>query len=704
MGFMRNPRLAIAAAGVIIVAGIALFLLVLPDSPPVERANSNPLGPPSVKQDNGANVGVTPDRNSNDTPSNVAGDTSTKTPPAGGVDSPERDGAPVADDIEELDIGKLLDGIESNPDRERERREIGVVGGRVFDLDTGYGIPNIRLVIHGIPRGATERVEVSREVFTGDDGRFAAELQYGLWRVRVYAYGFCANARFSVSRTRNGRVDIPVRSAMTENSIAGTVYDSETREPVEGARLVFETAGGERARGTERVTDASGRYFMESPEGDDGLMLAVRCTGFKPNFIRLSLARREPGPLIRDVLLQPGESTILSGRVLDATTGRRVSGARIIAKERGGSRAGTATSDISGAYEMEISVGSYVLYVWSEGYAGYGQNWPGSDSRGPVSPWEWPGFPPVRIEPGENAFDVTLLPRDCAVTGVVLDADTGKPLSGAGVTSAYAANGGWKRAVADSDGLFSGPACAGRICFIASFEGYASAASDIYEAAPGGSIEVKIALRKNRPRDAVLCGRVLSPVSGKPAAWTCVCCKLLPSGDFERDRAIHDPANLYYAKAGPTDGFYEIELRAGTYAVSLRENLDDAVIVSIGPGGEATQDFLFEPDPRRTFRIFVTCTDAATGEPVVEFTAFAFSCRKLVAKTDFKPLPPVPHGRRNHFPVDKPSLRVPPGKFYVVASNIEKSLYTDGCVEIAAVEDGEIEIKLLLYPRNRVSR
>jgi protocatechuate 3,4-dioxygenase beta subunit len=114
----------------------------------------------------------------------------------------------------------------------------------------------------------------------------------------------------------------------------------------------------------------------------------------------------------------------ISGRV-ESAEGKPLSRVSILVFANAGGCAGSAMTDRSGAYTVEVGPGTYRIHAQKEGYlpVGYGAE----SSNGPVVP--------VTVEAGKMVSDITLrLVKGGAITGRILDED-GEPLTGTRVSA-----------------------------------------------------------------------------------------------------------------------------------------------------------------------------------------------------------------------------------------------------------------------------
>ena len=131
--------------------------------------------------------------------------------------------------------------------------------------------------------------------------------------------------------------------------IEGTVTDSSTGDPIEGATVT--------ANGYSNITDAEGRYSIEVPPG------TYNVTASATKYVsqsKTATVTSNTNPTL-DFALTPLNGTI-SGRVTDSSTGDPISGATVTIN---GISVSTGTD---GTYSIELPPGTYTVTVSMDGY------------------------------------------------------------------------------------------------------------------------------------------------------------------------------------------------------------------------------------------------------------------------------------------------------------------------------------------------
>jgi hypothetical protein len=126
---------------------------------------------------------------------------------------------------------------------------------------------------------------------TGEDGTYSLELPTGSWVITALMRGYVrASAEAEVIEGETTTVDLALEP-MTFGSMAGTVTDADTGEPVAGAFVVLRRSGGSLLgggghggghHGIHAITGEDGTYLIENaPVGDYRAM--ARAMGYLPS-------------------------------------------------------------------------------------------------------------------------------------------------------------------------------------------------------------------------------------------------------------------------------------------------------------------------------------------------------------------------------------------------------------------------------------
>lgn len=149
--------------------------------------------------------------------------------------------------------------------------------GEVTDTETGEPVPSFAVVVRERLGPLQLEVVVSEPTFDPDGAYSIPALPKGTFVVTVHAYGFATTPEREVVI---GDVDVQADFALTRGAtIAGSVIDADTKQPLEAAKVSLEGMyGGERSvqlSATSR-TDARGRFELRGvPLGVQSILVAA---------------------------------------------------------------------------------------------------------------------------------------------------------------------------------------------------------------------------------------------------------------------------------------------------------------------------------------------------------------------------------------------------------------------------------------------
>ncbi|MCF6228464.1 MAG: carboxypeptidase regulatory-like domain-containing protein, partial [Planctomycetes bacterium] len=179
--------------------------------------------------------------------------------------------------------------------------------------------------------------------------------------------------------------------------------------------------------------------------GGESFVAVAKSPGFAPaKSSWLSLTKGQD----QEVNLSIAIPAMISGRVIDASTGEGLAGASVtlnpIDTDQGWSAELNATTDAEGQFKIDVSAGQFMISVSAEGYADKG-GWQSGISRIDAS------------EGGDVIVDDIAMLKAGSVIGIIVD-DEGKPVEGAMVSSESGA-GGWagfstNTTITDKAGIF----------------------------------------------------------------------------------------------------------------------------------------------------------------------------------------------------------------------------------------------------------
>jgi protocatechuate 3,4-dioxygenase beta subunit len=165
----------------------------------------------------------------------------------------------------------------------------------------------------------------------------------------------------TVSGDTNGDIAIPA------TTVSGTVTDSSTGAPLEGASVTAQTGSESTAQAIHRtVTDSTGMYMLSDLDAGD-YQVSARKDGYQ---LKTQAATVGSDAATLDFGLDPGNG--LSIQATDGTSGMPLGGLFALVYGSGGTIAyqGSVTLDSSGMGQIpSLPPGKYAVYLFSSGYA-----------------------------------------------------------------------------------------------------------------------------------------------------------------------------------------------------------------------------------------------------------------------------------------------------------------------------------------------
>lgn len=197
---------------------------------------------------------------------------------------------------------------------------------------------------------------------TDENGSYSLDgMTDGTYQVSVYGQG--ANYRKAVAVAGETSGDIVLPGV----TIAGSVLDTSTSQPIEGASVQAEVGSGTQAPTIKRaVTDSNGSYSIDDVDPGN-YQVSARRTGYQMKAQTLSVSS-DSAQL--DFTLQPGSGVQI--RIVDGQTGLPLKAVNVFAYAANGTVAssGFVSLDATGTGEIpSLTPGRYSIYVYSDGYA-----------------------------------------------------------------------------------------------------------------------------------------------------------------------------------------------------------------------------------------------------------------------------------------------------------------------------------------------
>jgi len=347
---------------------------------------------------------------------------------------------------------------------------------------SGVAVPNAEVAVinpngssngfsfRGMAENASrEDIAIAVSATTGD-GTFVLKLREpGIFSVRALADGWAPHYETNVFV--GAGADADVRMALTRGvEVTGVVLDVAGRPLPDASVSLFANSRFWEGQAKEiRKTDRAGRFeFRIEPRTDQYRVLVSTPNGVDVNK-RFSL------PLLEDLIIQmPGGAT-LKGRVVDVETAQPIANADIMVSLKGPGGSGmmpayqkTLRTDSYGVFKL-VGVGTGGLQSLVVTAAGYARFYGGRMSRNE----DWKKMAGIKFTDGEVQLPDVPLKRGRVIEGIVLDKDSGQPISGAKVTLSDFLVGN-RSVKTKSDGSYRVDDIGDRASLSASAEGYIS--------------------------------------------------------------------------------------------------------------------------------------------------------------------------------------------------------------------------------------
>ncbi len=284
----------------------------------------------------------------------------------------------------------------------------GTVSGRVSDLSTGQPLSGVQVTVSG-PTNTTATSDTNGQFSVGN-------LAPGQYTVRLDLVGYTsASLTAGVAAGQVTDTGLAQLSQIPSTTIIfGTVTDAVTAQPIAGA--LVQVTGTSTASTT---TGADGQFRLAVLPGQINVTVSASGYGTASGTVNSQAgAQLRFSPALVPADGQPETQTSLLGKVVDDQSGAAIAGATIQLQ----STSQTATTGTDGSFVITgISAGSYSALVSASGYNPVQVSFVAIDAaRNDLGT--------LRLTQAASATSVTL-------SGVVRDASTGTPLSGARVTA-----------------------------------------------------------------------------------------------------------------------------------------------------------------------------------------------------------------------------------------------------------------------------
>lgn len=562
-----------------------------------------------------------------ETPDGLA--TAIETPPGENGDSAsgtnlEEDVGPriPEDEVSESPVAAETDGDTPDDPIEPDETRFGTLTVAVERRDGGK-VENIRILIKDMAGNELRRADIKNLMRFGlmyDQGEYSTKLPFG-------DYVITALSRVkSDTRHKTGFVTIDKEKVRTEiifsrgeekekpSGIKGVVVDGYTGEPFPD--VTMEIVGNPGTEFPETIVEIKdGEFDYELPPGSYKLRFRAEEGSNSPGYNKIIVEKGKK----KRFTVRIGRKVLLTGMVTDAHTGKPLAGAKVgITAGRG------SVTDLSGRYCLVLSTG-YGRVVFGCSLKGY-VSFHTSGGRF-VDP-----APPVFIGMDEEyVLDIQLVPIDSLIEGVVVDADTGKPIRDVVVNGHRDKDGNMTgRYSTDEIGCFAIPAGAGEEYRIRILHPeYHAYFADWFTVEPTSVYYLYVELVPNRPRTAIVTGRLVDSATGRfidwiPERYSGTTISLTPERDVPHVGKQHyydgvnaprvilpDPAMEYRFEVEP--GVYLIRIPLGGLFEHGHWQYEEWVAFS---EGETVYNIVLGRCPPFIHRVYGNIIDAKTGEGI----------------------------------------------------------------------------------------
>lgn len=197
---------------------------------------------------------------------------------------------------------------------------------------------------------------------TDENGSYSLDgMSDGTYQVSVNGQGVGYRKAFAVAGDTSGDIALP------GVALSGSVIDTTTSQPIEGASVQAEIGSETQATSIKRtITDSNGSYSIDDLDPGN-YQVSARKSGYQMKTQTLSVAS-DAAQL--DFTLQPGAGVQI--RVVDLQWGLPLKAVNVLAFAANGTVAsqGSVSLDATGTGEIpSLTQGRYSIYVFSDGYA-----------------------------------------------------------------------------------------------------------------------------------------------------------------------------------------------------------------------------------------------------------------------------------------------------------------------------------------------
>jgi hypothetical protein len=470
----------------------------------------------------------------------------------------------------------------------------GMIKGVITAAATGEPIPEVTLTITGSFEGT---------VLTKEDGRFAiGNIIPGSITITASKTGYkTVSATGTVTEgsvlSFNPQLTI-LASPPTTGSVAGSVLDAATGQPLTGVSVILQSDPTITA-----TTDSSGNFTLSGiPHGNQKVEFAL--SGYATSAIGVNVSAGSIVNLGAVVLSANPPASAIRGTVSDAFTGQPLSGATVTI---GGAFSGTTVTGVDGSFAVSgVPPGAVTVTAAKSGY--------------------YPVIVTGSVTAGGELFlnpQLAAIPPQATtgtMTGKVVDALTKEPLIGVTVTlqSNTSIN-----AISNATGVLTLaeiPPGTQRVDF--SLPGYATSSITV-DIVAGILVDIRSFPLSANPTTGMIRGTITDAAGGQPLSGVTV----TVTGSFSGSAVTGEEGSFEFSEIPPGN----VELTASK--PGYHEVTGAGTIVAGGMLYFSPQMTIVPPQPT-TGTVTGKIVDASTGQPLSGVSVVVESDMAIHSETD----------------------------------------------------------------------
>jgi hypothetical protein len=279
-----------------------------------------------------------------------------------------------------------------------------VIRGNVTDSKTGLDLGSV-LVNFDSSNDWNKNRSYSNYTFTDPQGHYKMNVTNGTSNIMFSkaGYGIYRLSEMSVNHGANLRINASLLPLTA--TVSGNVTDASLAPIANAQVLVFDQT---RNNISYAVTNSLGKFAFDVFDGTN-LSFGAQANGYGPDWTVIDIL---PGDSISQDFVLTSFDAWMTGKVTNELNGFPIENANVQAHSTIFNASGPTNS--MGDYNVSLVSGTtYTVNVDAMGYGHYSSE--------------------VAVAPGENVYNVELLPLDAWMTGKVTDKLSGSPIENAGV-------------------------------------------------------------------------------------------------------------------------------------------------------------------------------------------------------------------------------------------------------------------------------